>query len=141
MKYQPLEIYLRHQGRARVPMTFKQVESVLRGALPRSARKHRPWWANDPTGHAHAKAWIAAGYRTEQVDMEGEKLVFVRSIEASTGKQAPAMEAQAARVAAAAHPILGALKGLLWLAPGIDLTAPAYPAEEWEKTLQEKYDS
>src|SRR5262245_47456285 len=59
-------------------MTFQQVGSIIAGPLPASARRHRPWWANDATGPAHASAWLGAGYRTEHVDTDGEHFVFVK---------------------------------------------------------------
>src|SRR5262245_51307135 len=132
MKYDPLHDYLRQQTRSRVPMTFQQVESVIGGALPASARRHRPWWANDATGHAHASAWLAAGFRTEQVDMEGEKLVFVRVRELRERGMAESDAAYHAEDTDAQHPMIGALKGLLWIDPALDLTKPALDPDEWE---------
>ena len=41
--------------------------------------------------------------------------------------------------AGAQHPMLGALKGLLWIDPTLDLTKPALDADEWEQLLNEKY--
>ena len=48
--------------------------------LPDSARLHRPWRANSRkgSGHSHALAWQAAGWRTARVDLEAETLVFRR---------------------------------------------------------------
>jgi hypothetical protein len=144
MKYDPLRIHLLQQTQGRVPMTFRQVESVIGRALPASARRHRPWWANDATGHAHARAWLEAGYRTEHVDMQGEKLVFVRGADAMeanvTGKgMAENHAAYTAHDANAQHPMIGALKGLLWVDPTLDLTKPALDPDEWEGLLEEKY--
>jgi hypothetical protein len=144
MKYDPLHRYLCTQMGSSVPMTFQQVESIIGGALPASARRHRPWWANDATGHAHAKAWLKAGYRTEQVDMEGEKLVFVRAdgvmeadmMEKGMAESSAAYKAQEAQ---AQHPMIGALKGLLWIDPSLDLTKPALDPDEWDQILDEKY--
>jgi hypothetical protein len=125
-------------------MTFQQVESIIGGPLPASARRHRPWWANDATGHAHANAWLRAGYRTEQVDMEGEKLVFVRAADTREADvmQKGMAESQAAYTpqdASAQHPMIGAMKGLLWIDPALDLTKPALDPDEWERVLDEKY--
>ena len=121
-------------------MTFQQVESVIGGPLPASARRHRPWWANDATGHAHAQAWLEAGYRTEQVDMEGEKLVFVRAPESMEGKgMAESSAAYKPQDANVQHPMIGALKGLLWIDPTLDLTKPALDPDEWEGLLNAKY--
>ena len=63
---------------------FGEVERVLGFRLPDSARLHRPWWANSRkgSGHSHALAWQAAGWRTAQVDLEAETLVFERGAEA-----------------------------------------------------------
>lgn len=63
---------------------FAEVERVLGFRLPDSARLHRPWWANSRrgSGHSHALAWQAAGWRTARVDLEAETLVFEREAEA-----------------------------------------------------------
>jgi hypothetical protein len=144
VKYDPLQRYLRAQVGSRVPMTFQQVESVIGGPLPASARRHRPWWANDATGHTHANAWLGAGYRTEQVDMEGERLVFVRAADlmaadAMEKGMAESHAAYAAQDATTQHPMIGALKGLLWIDPSLDLTKPALDPDEWEGLLKAKY--
>ena len=51
--------------------TFGEVEAILGFRLPDSARLHRPWWSNSRkgSGHSHAFAWQAAGWRTREVDM------------------------------------------------------------------------
>ena len=143
MKYDPLRLYLLRQAQGRIPMTFQEVESVIGGPLPASARRHRPWWANDATGHAHAHAWLEAGYRTERVDMEGEKLVFVRAADTRKADMMKGMAeshaACATQDANAQHPMIGALRGLLWIDPALDLTRPALDPDEWEGLLNEKY--
>lgn len=60
--------------------TFGEIEKILNFRLPDSARVHRPWWANqgERGGHSHALAWEAAGWKTSQVDVASETLVFVR---------------------------------------------------------------
>ena len=150
MKYDPLRLYLRQQTRNRVPMTFRQIESVIGGPLPASARRHRPWWANDARGHAHADAWLGEGYRTEEVDMEGQKLVFARAASSvrppSAAEQGMAQQGMEESMATytppdtgTQHPMIGALKGLLWIDPTLDLTKPALDPDEWERLLNEKY--
>jgi hypothetical protein len=121
-------------------MTFQEVESVIGGPLPASARKHRPWWANDATGHAHARAWLEAGYRTGDVDMTGEKLVFELAPDAMEKGMAESAATYALQEASAQHPMIGALRGLLWIDPALDLTKPALEPEEWERILGQKYD-
>lgn len=55
--------------------SFSDVERVLGTPMPESARKHRAWWAND--GYAQSAAWLAAGWKTTNVDMANEKVTFV----------------------------------------------------------------
>ena len=72
--------------------TFGEVESILGFRLPDSARLHRPWWANSRkgSGHSHALAWQAAGWRTREVNIEAETLVFARGAEVSEATGTPA---------------------------------------------------
>jgi hypothetical protein len=35
------------------------------------------------------------------------------------------------------HPLFGSMKGVTWIAPGVDLTKPAMP--EWADLIEEKY--
>lgn len=139
MKYDPLRHYLLQQKRGRLPMTFQEVESIIGAPLPASARRHRPWWANDANGHAHAHAWLEAGYHTEQVDMEGEKLVFARVPDSMERGMAESNAAYKAQDAIAQHPMIGAMKGLLWIDPTLDLTKPALDPDEWEGLVNAKY--
>lgn len=61
--------------------TFSEIEKLLGFELPNSARLLRPWWSNqgEQGGHSHALAWETAGWKTAQVGMAGEKVVFVRN--------------------------------------------------------------
>jgi hypothetical protein len=60
-------------------MTFAQIESVLGLQLLASARKYRPWWANEKYGtHVHARSWLDAGRRTASVDLNASTVDFVR---------------------------------------------------------------
>ena len=83
-KYAPLRQHLQNlggQGVDRVRMTFAEVEEILGFELPKAARKHRPWWANqiDTRNRPQARAWQNAGYETTEVDLGRETLVFVLS--------------------------------------------------------------
>jgi hypothetical protein len=94
-------------------MSFSEIERILGSTLPPSARRHEAWWSNNPTGHVNAQAWLGAGYRTENVDIAGEAVVFRRIA-------APPKHPRR-------HPLFGALAGTVRVAPGVDLTAPADP--------------
>jgi len=115
-KYAPLGDFLKKQSRDFVPMTFAEIEKVTGTKLPRSAIKHRPWWSNNPNNSVMTKVWLDAGYESEQVDMEKRKLVFKRV----PGSKRPAGTHRH-------HPAYGALKGLIRIMPGVDITQPADP--------------
>ena len=57
--------------------SFGDIEAIIGDKLPPSARLHRASWANDVT-QTRARAWIAAGWKTVQVDMDAETLLFRR---------------------------------------------------------------
>src|ERR1700747_89941 len=81
-KYAPLYLHLRELTAEtnEWSTTFGDIEKLLKFKLPDSARIHRPWWANqgERGGHSHALAWEMAGWKTSQVDMAKERVVFVR---------------------------------------------------------------
>jgi hypothetical protein len=122
-KYQPLGDYLRQQGTELVAMKFEDIERIVGSKLPGKSQLHRPWWSNNPNNNVMTKVWLDAGYRTEQVDMAGRRLVFRRVHPNKTNEPASPPPATARR-----HPLFGALKGLLRVMPGTDLTEPADPA-------------
>lgn len=59
---------------------FSDVETVIGDTLPPSARRHRAWWSNHSGDNIlrQARAWIAAGWETVDVDMNAETLLFRR---------------------------------------------------------------
>lgn len=79
-KYAPLYNFLRKRWPNQWNTSFQEIEHILGFTLPKSARIHRPWWANqgEAGGHSHALAWEMAGWKTSEVDMYAETLVFRR---------------------------------------------------------------
>ena len=130
-KYAPLEQFLRGQQTQQIPMTFAEIERVIGAPLPASARNHRAWWSNNPSNSVITEAWLNAGYRTEQVDMEEGKLTFRRTDKRSAPGSALSTSSRGAEAGPVRHPLFGALKGLMRIMPGTDLTQPADP--EWGK--------
>ena len=126
-KYTPIRTHLQERGTARIPMSFKEIEALLGFSLPSSARSYRAWWSNNPHNNVMTRAWLDAGYRTEEIDLSGERVVF-RSI---NGEQpaAPA-GAQPRGGESRTVSIIAILKGTVTLAPGTDLTEPT--SERWE---------
>lgn len=130
-KYAPLTRHLAQRDSTRIPMTFDQIEKLLGFALPPSSRKHRAWWSNNPSNSVMTKAWLEAGYQSEQVDLEHEKLVFARlnTVETSAGREEPS---------AGNHPLLGCMTGTITIPESVDLTEPTYSDDEMESLLDEK---
>ena len=121
-KYAPLAEHLKRQSAPAVPMSFHEIERVIGDRLPSSARKHRPWWSNNPSNSVITRAWLDAGYRTENVDMAGEKLVFRR---VPAGRRAASTEASETPAGGFAE-IHGALRGTVTFIPDVDLTEPVW---------------
>lgn len=123
-KYRPLTQHLRAQRANRVPMSFVEIERVLGAKLPPSAGAHRAWWSNNPNNNVMTKAWLAAGFQTEQVDLEARKLVFKRlaaAAQASSFAESPKSDYSAAVKLG----LFGWLRGTV-VSTG-DLTEPADP--------------
>jgi hypothetical protein len=124
-KYSPLGDYLRDRHATEVPMTFAEIEHVIGARLPPKAQGHRAWWSNNPNNNVMTRVWLDAGFETERVDMASRRLVFRRVTDRTPPRQPAAVPAPGG--AAPAHPIFGAMKGMLRFAPGLDLTHPADP--------------
>lgn len=131
-KYESLAKHLAASNASELVMTFAQLEQILGGPLPTSARTYRPWWANSAHGHVQSKGWLDAGYESLQVDLQGEKLMF-KKIDNSPATPPASVNNKAGR-----HPLFGCMAGTLRIAPNVDLTAPTAP--EWEGQLLEKFD-
>ena len=135
-KYAPLAAHLREVGQETVPMTFADIERIIGTNLPPSAFKHRPWWSNNPANSVITRSWLEAGYRTQNVDMEDRKLVFVKSTQywpaTETSGRVLRDEARSPAMSDSGSfsSVFGALKGTVTIKPGTDLTAPA--EADWE---------
>lgn len=127
-KYDPLTHHLASRNQARIQMGFDELERLLGFGLPPSARKHRAWWSNNPSNSVMTKAWLAAGYQSEQVDLETEKLTFARL---------NAIDAQQPQ-GTGCHPLIGSMKGTITLTDETDLTEPTAP--DWTEQLLGKFD-
>ena len=78
-KYDNLTAYLVEAGAAKSPLqlSFDQIERIIRAPLPDSARRYQAWWANQSgKGHSQAFSWACAGWRTSELDLEGETVTF-----------------------------------------------------------------
>ena len=127
-KYTRLGEFLRAQRSKEVPMTFAEIERVIGGKLPPNSPQYPAWWSNNPSNNVMTKVWLNAGFRTEQVDVKSRRVVF-RRIEEKPTEMRPSTAKKGER-----HPLFGALKGLVRIPAGVDLTEPADP--DWGKVYE-----
>jgi hypothetical protein len=118
--------FLQKQPAEEVPMTFAEIERVIGGKLPPNSPQYPAWWSNNPSNNVMTKEWLRAGFRTERVDVKARKIVFRRVEQNRTQTPPPPQIRKGER-----HPLFGALKGMVTVAPGVDLTEPADP--DWGK--------
>ena len=128
-KYSRLGDFLKAQRAKEVPLSFAEIERIIGGKLPPNSPQYPAWWSNNPSNNVMTKVWLSAGFRTEQVDVKSRKVVFRRVEQMQSEPSSPAPTRKSAR-----HPLFGALKGLVRIPPGVDLTEPADP--EWGKVYE-----
>ena len=117
-KYEPLPQFLSSRSISTCRMSFEQIERVLGFKLPKSAYEHEAWWSNNASGHSHARAWLSAGWRTQDVDLKARKVTFQRDAQAT-----------AAQKTAPKRDPWGCMAGTVTIKPGVDLTAPT--GDKW----------
>src|ERR1041384_6278906 len=100
-KYQPLTDFLLRQHTDAKSMSFEDIERVIGEPLPASASRHRAWWSNNPDNSVMTKAWLEAGFRSEQVDMKRRRLVFRRTTRMSNARPTPGSRRSSE------HPLIG----------------------------------
>jgi hypothetical protein len=126
-KYEPLAKFLRDQRTSEVSLTFAEIERIVGAKLPPKAQHHRAWWSNNPSNNVMTKVWLAAGFRSEQVDLEGRRLKFRRVGTSSAPPSSGSAKLEPASAPACRHPLFGAFEDLIRIMPGTDLTEPADP--------------
>lgn len=117
-RYEPLERFLRNRSDAEIPLTFSEIERIIGRPLPSSAHEHRAWWSNNPSNNVMTKAWLAAGFESERVDIAGERLVFRRRRKNSS------------RSIGFLDRIRSELAGTVTIPPGVDICEPT--GEVWD---------
>ena len=126
-KYEPLGQFLRKQKRDRVPMTFAEIERVLKAKLPAS-KFSRAFWSNNTENNVMTRVWVKAGFETAEVSTQASTLVFHRK----------KLKQQKRAVGETDwDKIFGSMKGTVSFSPGYDETSPAYTQSEWQAIERE----
>src|SRR5579872_3656244 len=116
-KYESLPQFLASSAGSMKRLTFAEIERILSFKLPKSAYEHEAWWSNNATGHSHARTWIRAGWRTQDVDLSSGKVTFKRLAPSVAVLLSPESDPW------------GCMAGTVTILPGTDLTASA--GEVW----------
>jgi len=74
-RYEPLSRWLSRRNELHVTLSFHEIERIIGGQLPPSARTSRSWWGNDVT-HTHAGSWLSRGYKVASVSLQDETVAF-----------------------------------------------------------------
>jgi len=75
-KYYPLYQYFKQSNEDVILLTVADVQSILEGRLPHSARTQRAWWSNRRTAQAQSAAWLESGYLVDKLDLENSQITF-----------------------------------------------------------------
>jgi hypothetical protein len=75
-KYRALTDHLTSLETDEVRLSFARIEQILGFTLPPSASAYQAWWSNNP--RSQSLSWLAAGFRTINLDLAGEMITFIR---------------------------------------------------------------
>ena len=134
-KYDKFGTYLENLKGSSIRLSFAEIEEIIGAQLPPS-RQYPAWWSNNPFNSVMTKAWLKAGFKSSDVDVEGEKVSFVRS--PTPTPNTPTLIPEAAVTEHVPQsPLFGCMKGTSFVAAGVDLTEPADP--DWAKVYDDDY--
>ncbi|MGA7730233.1 MAG: CBS domain-containing protein [Chloroflexia bacterium] len=69
-RWDTLRVWLMAQKKipSGIRVTFRDIEMLLGGLLPKAARKYATWWSNQNRNEAQVQAWTGAGWQVAKVD-------------------------------------------------------------------------
>jgi len=77
-KYFPLLTFFSSLEQREVTIHFDQIEEIVGGELPQSAKNHRGWWSNRSRGAVQAGAWLSVGFEVTAVSIEEQTVTFTK---------------------------------------------------------------
>jgi len=89
-RYAQLTPLLLASQEPRIVLSFDELDRVVAGGLPNSAKQYHAWWANNASSQPHAKFWLDAGRRAAP-DFKGKKAVFTLDSSVDTSELAAAV--------------------------------------------------
>lgn len=79
-------------------LSFDELDVIIDGGLPSSAKQHLAWWANKVSSQPHARFWLNAGRRASP-DFEGKRAIFTLDSSINAGELAAAVVGDSSREA------------------------------------------
>lgn len=89
-RYAQLTSVLLSNPAAQVILTFDELDKIVPGGLPASAKQYPAWWANNASSQPHAKYWLDAGRRATP-NFKAGQAVFTLDKSIETGELAAAV--------------------------------------------------
>ena len=133
-KYYPLFEHLQRCDQATLTLSFAEIEALMVGSLPVSARVKKNWWSNrDSASALQAGAWVRAGYQVKAVDLVQQHVTF------QTFQSAYNVQRRQGEIewSAAAIKALRAYKGLNQEQFASELGVRRETVSEWENSKYE----
>ncbi len=93
MKLDGLRRHLLDATQERVTLSFTEMERLIGGPLPASARKHAAFWSNTSS---YSRAWREAGFLASRAGCLPEQVAFVRSVGTAAVRAEPGASRSAA---------------------------------------------
>lgn len=88
-KYDLLKRYLKFRAAFTkvVKLSFAKIDGIMGDNLPMNAFRNEEWWKNSRS--AHANAWLDAGWRMQEVNLDEGYVVFqkVKSVQARSHRK------------------------------------------------------
>jgi len=93
-KYEGLKRHLKFRAAFTdtVKLGFARIDGIIGDNLPMSAYRDEKWWGNTPS-NVHAKAWLDAGWKVQEVNFKEGCVIFqkVKDIKTKSRKKKPSL--------------------------------------------------
>lgn len=89
-RYSPLTPHLLANPNAQFFMSFDEIDQIVLGGLPNSAKTYPAWWTNNAASQPHAKYWLDAGRRATP-NFEDKYVIFTNDAALETSELAAAV--------------------------------------------------
>lgn len=89
-RYAGLTPHLLTNPNAQFILSFDEIDKLILGGLPPSARQYHAWWANNAASQPHAKYWLDAGLRATP-NFKDKFVVFTNDAALETSELAAAV--------------------------------------------------